>query len=80
LGFYNRRARSLQKFSSEWTEKDWKSPIELHGVGQYGLDSWNIFVEGEIVESPADHVLKDYVSWRKSLDIEIDKSSKNFVA
>jgi methyl-CpG-binding domain protein 4 len=66
LGFYNRRSKTLQKFSEEWISKDWKSPIELHGIGQYGLDSWKIFVEGEIVEDPADHVLKDYVKWRTS--------------
>lgn len=70
LGFYNRRSRALKKFSSEWSEKDWKSPIELHGVGQYGQDSWTLFVEGELVEDPADHVLKDYVKWRKEIERE----------
>jgi methyl-CpG-binding domain protein 4 len=66
LGFYNRRAKTLQKFSAEWTEKKWSSPMELHGIGQYGLDSWKIFVKGEIVDDPSDHVLNDYIAWRKT--------------
>ena len=64
LGFYNRRAKTLIRFSTEWLEKDWKSPIELHGIGQYALDSWKLFIENEMVENPSDHVLKDYVKWK----------------
>lgn len=67
LGFYNRRAKTLVRFSQEWTDKEWKSPRELHGIGEYAHDSWKIFVDGEIVEEPSDHVLKDYAKWRKAL-------------
>lgn len=66
LGFYNRRAKSLIRFSKEWLEKDWKAPIELHGIGQYAQDSWTLFVEKQRVENPSDHVLKDYVKWQNA--------------
>jgi len=67
LGFYNRRTKTLIRFSKEWKEKSWKSPIELHGIGQYALDSWKLFIENVLVENPSDHVLKDYVLWQKTL-------------
>ncbi len=66
LGFYNRRSKTLIRFSREWKEKNWNSPLELHGIGQYALDSWNLFIENIIVENPSDHILKDYVLWRKT--------------
>ena len=43
LGFYNRRARSLIRFSTEWIAKPWQHPRELYGIGQYAADSWDIF-------------------------------------
>jgi len=67
LGFYKRRARTLTRFSKEWNEKRWQSPIELYGIGEYGQDSWKIFIDNQMVEEPADHVLKDYIKWKKSL-------------
>ena len=30
-------------FSDEYITKDWKYPIELHGIGKYGNDSYRIF-------------------------------------
>jgi methyl-CpG-binding domain protein 4 len=65
LGFYNRRAKTLIRFSREWNELKWENPIELHGIGEYGQDSWKIFIEDQIVENPSDHVLKDYIKWKK---------------
>jgi methyl-CpG-binding domain protein 4 len=65
LGFYNRRAKTLIRFSTEWNERAWENPIELHGIGEYGQDSWKIFIQGQIVEDPSDHVLKDYIKWKK---------------
>ena len=65
LGFYNKRSKSLIKFSREWTDKEWKSPNELHGIGKYAQDSWEMFVNGNLVEDPADHVLNRYYDWRK---------------
>jgi methyl-CpG-binding domain protein 4 len=66
LGFYNRRARSLMRMSQDWQEKDWRRPIELHGIGKYAQDSWDIFVEGKLPNKVEDHVLTKYVEWRKN--------------
>jgi methyl-CpG-binding domain protein 4 len=76
LGFYNKRAKSLIRFSREWLG-EWEDPIELHGIGQYARDSWTLFVENKMVDDPSDHVLKDYVKWRKGEVSTI--SPKNFL-
>lgn len=68
LGFYNKRSKSIIRFSHEFAKGEWKDPSELHGVGQYARDSYSIFFEDKIVENPSDHVLKDYVKWYNSLN------------
>lgn len=67
LGFGNRRSLSIIRMSQEYVVKKWKEPIELHGIGQYAQDSWDIFINGKTVHNPSDHVLKKYVAWQKSL-------------
>jgi methyl-CpG-binding domain protein 4 len=66
LGFYNRRARSLIRFSTEWINLDWKHPRELYGIGQYAADSWDIFYNGRLDINPDDGVLVKYVIWKNS--------------
>jgi methyl-CpG-binding domain protein 4 len=61
LGLYNRRARTLIKFSRDWTEKDWKEPIELHGIGKYAQDSWEIFQKNNFSTQPTDKELRGYL-------------------
>ena len=61
LGFKNRRAATLIRFSTEWLEKRWSEPIELHGIGKYGQDSWEIFKKGNLDVEPTDGVLKKYL-------------------
>ena len=67
LGFYNRRAATLIKFSTEWIEKKWTHPIELHGIGQYASDSWDIFYNNRLDIEPNDGVLVKYVLWKRTL-------------
>ena len=44
--------------------KKWKYPIELHGIGKYGNDSYKIFVLGEWKETkPNDKMLNKYHAW-----------------
>ncbi|XP_049718593.1 methyl-CpG-binding domain protein 4 isoform X1 [Elephas maximus indicus] len=43
LGLYDLRAKTIVKFSDEYLTKQWKYPIELHGIGKYGNDSYRIF-------------------------------------
>lgn len=64
LGFYNRRARSLIRFSKEWLTKAWKHPRELYGIGQYAADSWDIFYNNRLNINPDDGVLVKYVIWK----------------
>ena len=62
LGFKNRRAATLIRFSDEWLNKRWNEPIELHGIGKYGQDSWEIFKKGNLNVEPTDGVLKKYLN------------------
>jgi endonuclease III len=65
LGFYNRRSRSLIKFSTEWITKEWDHPRELHGIGQYAADSWDIFYNNRLDIEPNDGVLVKYLEWKR---------------
>ena len=60
LGLYNRRARSLIRFSMEWIQ-GFKSVDELHGIGQYAKDSWEIFQNNNRNVKPTDKVLLEYL-------------------
>lgn len=62
LGLYNRRAKTLIKFSQDWTDKDWKEPIELHGIGKYAQDSWEIFQNNNFTTQPTDKELISYLA------------------
>jgi len=45
-------------------EKDWEYPIELHGIGKYGNDSYTIFCTSEWRDvRPSDHWLNKYYAW-----------------
>jgi methyl-CpG-binding domain protein 4 len=63
LGLQNRRAALLRRLTEDWL--DGKPPHLCHGVGQYALDAWAIFVEGRTDVRPSDHFLKPYLTWRK---------------
>ncbi|CAK8671026.1 unnamed protein product [Clavelina lepadiformis] len=66
LGLHRLRAKTLIRFSDEYLKKDWRYPIELHGIGKYGNDSYRIFCinEWKMVE-PSDRKLNLYHSWMK---------------
>lgn len=64
LGFRNRRSASIIRMSQEFKAGKWKRPIELHGIGQYGQDSYDIFINGKLdIKNPSDKVLKKYLDW-----------------
>ncbi|XP_046781951.1 methyl-CpG-binding domain protein 4 isoform X2 [Gallus gallus] len=64
LGLYALRAKTIIKFSDEYLNKQWKYPIELHGIGKYGNDSYRIFCVNEWKEvQPQDHKLNIYHAW-----------------
>ncbi|XP_067269031.1 methyl-CpG-binding domain protein 4 [Pseudorasbora parva] len=64
LGLSTLRAKTLIRFSDEYLSKSWRYPIELHGIGKYGNDSYRIFCVEEWREvTPDDHKLNDYHAW-----------------
>ncbi|ROI74338.1 Methyl-CpG-binding domain protein 4 [Anabarilius grahami] len=64
LGLSTLRAKTLVRFSDEYLSKSWRYPIELHGIGKYGNDSYRIFCVEEWREvTPDDHKLNDYHAW-----------------
>lgn len=64
LGLSTTRAKTLVRFSDEYLSKSWRYPIELHGIGKYGNDSYRIFCVDEWREvTPDDHKLNDYHAW-----------------
>ncbi|XP_074007890.1 methyl-CpG-binding domain protein 4 isoform X3 [Numenius arquata] len=64
LGLYELRAKTIIKFSDEYLSKRWRYPIELHGIGKYGNDSYRIFCVNEWKEvQPQDHKLNVYHTW-----------------
>ena len=64
LGLYNRRAKSLIRFSSEFISKQWSRPKELYACGKYANDCYEVFCLGNWKDiKPEDHALNDYVEW-----------------
>ena len=61
LGLYNRRAKSLKKMSEGYV-KGFKSVDELYGIGQYAMDSWEIFQNNNKNVNPTDKVLLAYLN------------------
>lgn len=50
--------------ADEYLSKAWRYPIELHGIGKYGNDSYRIFCVNEWKEvQPQDHKLNVYHTW-----------------
>lgn len=64
LGLKEKRAKTIIRFSHEFIHKNWNEPKELYGIGQYGQDSFDIFVRNKIIQNPSDHVLKKYILWK----------------
>ncbi|XP_069824825.1 methyl-CpG-binding domain protein 4 isoform X2 [Dendropsophus ebraccatus] len=64
LGLFELRAKTIVRFSDEYLTKKWRYPIELHGIGKYGNDSYRIFCVNEWKEvHPQDHKLNKYHAW-----------------
>ena len=70
LGMYNKRAKTLKRFSKEFVEGDWRNAIDLHGIGKYGSDSDRIFYLGEWKSvEPTDGALKSYMKFLGEHDV-----------
>ena len=64
LGLYNRRAKSLKRFSEEFGSIDWKKPSELYACGKYADECYDVFCAGNWKKVKTDDgSLKRYVAW-----------------
>ena len=64
LGLYNRRARSLKRFSDEFNSVDWKKPSDLYACGKYADECYDVFYTGNWKKvKTEDGSLKRYVDW-----------------
>jgi methyl-CpG-binding domain protein 4 len=61
LGFWKKRSSTLVRFSKEYALGDFEDPSELYGIGEYGADSYRIFVKGNLNTFPNDKELKRYL-------------------
>ena len=62
LGMWRRRAKILYKMSMDYLTWDHVNARDLHGIGQYGDESYRIFFKGERFE-PQDKELRAYLGY-----------------
>ena len=63
-GFQNVKASRIIKFSQKWLE-GFKDVKDLPGIGQYGKDSWEIFINKNLSIQTGDKKLFAYLSFFK---------------
>ena len=56
-GFQNVKSQRIQKMSQKWID-GFSHPSELPGIGKYGLESWEIFINGNRDIDPSDKKLR----------------------
>ncbi len=62
LGFYNVRTKRIKQFSREYINKKFNRASELHGIGKYADDSYEIFIKGNLNVNPTDKILRKYLA------------------
>ena len=60
-GFQNIKADRIKKMSQKWIE-GFRNPSELPGIGKYGQDSWDIFINGNLRRETSDKKLRIYLA------------------
>jgi len=60
-GFQNVKADRIKKMSQKWIS-GFSDPSELPGIGKYGQDSWDIFINGNLQRETNDKKLRIYLS------------------
>lgn len=63
-GFQNVKASRIIKLSQKWVD-GFKDALELPGIGKYGRDSWDIFIERDLSVIPTDKKLIGYLEYIK---------------
>ena len=74
LGLYNRRSKSLIKFSREYLEVDWKKPSDLYACGKYADECYEVFCTGRWKSvNTEDGSLSRYVNWLRERECQKDQ-------
>jgi endonuclease III len=63
-GFQNVKASRIIKLSQKWVN-GFEHVSQLPGIGKYGVDSWDIFIEGNLSVTPTDKKLIGYLGYIK---------------
>src|SRR6056300_1728036 len=61
LGMWKVRTKRLRNMSVEYLSWDGKEASDLHGIGKYGSDSYQIFFMNNIPPNVEDKELKKYI-------------------
>ena len=62
LGMVNVRTQRLQKMTRDYITWDGADARDLHGIGKYGSDSYEIFFHQNYTVEPTDKELRRYLS------------------
>ncbi len=63
-GFQNVKASRIIKLSQKWVD-GFEHVSQLPGIGKYGVDSWDIFIERNLSVTPTDKKLIGYLGYIK---------------
>ena len=61
LGMQRVRAERLYRMSEQFGDWDGEDATQLHGIGKYGSDSYELFYKKRIPNNVGDHELKRYI-------------------
>ena len=61
LGMWEVRSKRIRKMTEQYLEWDGKDASDLHGIGKYGSDSYQIFFMNHIPPNVEDKELKKYI-------------------
>ena len=61
LGMWEVRSKRIRKMTEQYLEWDGKDASELHGIGKYGSDSYQIFFCDRIPPNVQDKELRKYI-------------------
>ena len=61
LGMWEVRSKRIRKMTEQYLQWDRKEASDLHGIGKYGSDSYQIFFFNHIPPNVQDKELKKYI-------------------
>ena len=61
LGMWEVRSKRIRKMTEQYLKWDKKAAMDLHGIGKYGSDSYQIFFMNNIPLDVQDKELKNYI-------------------